>query len=222
MHSSPATVLIRKLKRLKARLSDWNQDVFRNIYAELDEASLALDDIQQEIAQHGDFDVRFDLEMNSTSRVNNLLARRHAYLTQRNWLQWLKDGDINSTFFHRLHITTTLRGSIKIVQVGDFLYNVEVEIGDQIVTYYERLHTADNILSRDYSVLDGFVWGTVSHDQNLLVATLSDEEIKEVFFGLSADSTPEPDSFGVTFTIHVEISSLLTLYRLSLFYSVRL
>lgn len=48
------------------------------------------------------------------------------------------------------------------VQVGDYLYTVEVEIGTHIFSYYECLFTANSTLVSDFTVLDGFTWGLVS------------------------------------------------------------
>lgn len=63
---SLALVVIKKLKRLKARLRIWNRDVFRNVHEKLDIALTSLHDIQRDIDLHGDINACFDLEMNTT------------------------------------------------------------------------------------------------------------------------------------------------------------
>lgn len=82
---------------------------------EIQQASNHLDHIQQSISVEGDSDDLFNEEMNQTSKVNGLLARRHALISQKNRLQ---DGDRNSAFFHRLHSAQKSRASIKLSKLA--------------------------------------------------------------------------------------------------------
>lgn len=93
---------------------------FRNIFNEIQLATVELDNVQREIADFGDNDDEFEREMNQIVKVNGLLAQRQAFIRQKNRFQWLKDGyHQNSAFFHHLHSSSKVRASINIVQVGE-------------------------------------------------------------------------------------------------------
>lgn len=162
-----------------------------------------MNNIQNVIATTGNSDEHFDTEINFLARLNDLLSRRHALLTQKNRLQWIKDGDRNSAFFHRLHSYRTSRASISSIQVGDGFITVDVEIGNHVTAYYENLFKADALLSTDYLALDSFGWNTVSTTQNLILTSIpSNEEVREAVFGLDGSSSPGPDGFGGSFYHH--------------------
>lgn len=95
---------------------------------------------------------------------------------RKNRLQWLKDGDRNSAFFHRLHRTQRSKASITTVQVDDNFNTVDEEIGNQVVSYYQRLFSKDDTLENDYSILQSFSWATISDSQNDMITTISTEE----------------------------------------------
>lgn len=198
MHASnPALMFMAKLKRLKGRLKTWNAEIFRNVYVEIQNAVDALDAIQQRIFLKGDSKDLFNGKMNRIANLNSLLARRQALLSQKNRLQWLKDGDRNSTFFHRIYCTRKSHASIKTVQVDNSYYTLESEISQQVVNYYSKLFTKDETLDNNFGALDDFAWNHISDDQNLLLtATKSTEKIQFAAFALDPDSSPGPDDFG--------------------------
>lgn len=168
-----------KIKRLRGRLKLWNLEVFRNIFTKIREANDLLDDIQRRTASDGDSEDLFNQELNQISKLNGLLAKRHALLFKKNRLLWLKDGDRNSAFFHRLHSTQCSRASITTVQVDENFYNLDSNIGNQVASYYQCLFSKDDALSQDYSILQNISWPTISEEQNdLLTSIPTDEEIK--------------------------------------------
>lgn len=195
--ANPALCLMAKLKRLKGKLRTWNANVFRNVFNEIQLATEALDATQQKISTEGDSDELFDEEMNRIATLNGLLARRHAMLSQKNRLLWLKDGDINSVFFHRMHCTRKSRTSIKMVQVGNFFITLESDIRLHVVNYYKKLFAKDDHSATDFQFLENFDWAQVSEDQNsLLTTTPSQEEVRLAIFSLDSASSPGPDGFG--------------------------
>lgn len=53
-----------KLKRLRGKLKILNSEIFQNIYTKIQQATTLLDEIQKNIAAHGDSDDQFNMEMN--------------------------------------------------------------------------------------------------------------------------------------------------------------
>lgn len=94
--------------------------------------------------------------MNQISKLNGLIARRDALISQNNRLQWLKDGNKNLAFFHRLHSSRKSKASIKIVQVGDSFITVDTEIGNHVGSYYKNLFSKDYNLLQDFTILQNF------------------------------------------------------------------
>lgn len=120
------------------------------MFIEIDNVSADLDDIQYIIALEGDMEERFEIEMNCATTLNDLLACRQAFLSQKNRLQWLQDGDRNLAFFHKLHSSKNSRASTNMIQVGSDFISIELEIGHHVVGYYEKLFKADSTISTDY------------------------------------------------------------------------
>lgn len=151
---NPILRFVRKFKPLKHMIRHWNLVVFWDLFAELEAATVALDEIQQEISVQGDSDQLFNEEMHHTSIVNWLFVQRHALLTQRGRLQQLEDVDRNFAFFHKFHSARCTRASISTIQVGDTFITVGEEIGQHMVSFYETLFIVDTTLNSDFSILD--------------------------------------------------------------------
>lgn len=140
--------------------------------------------------------------MSQISALNTLLGRRHTMIIQKNHLQWLRDGDKNSAFLHRLHNTRTSRATIKTVHVGEQFLTVAANIGQHIVHYYTKLFERDSSLHGDYSILHNFNWQHVSTNQSqYLTASPSIDEVRNAVFGLDPSSSPGQDSFNGYFFI---------------------
>lgn len=59
----PVRCLLLKIRRLKVRLWNWNRVVFWNVFDEIQHATTELDEIQWAIADNGDNEEHFELEM---------------------------------------------------------------------------------------------------------------------------------------------------------------
>ncbi|KAL8523191.1 hypothetical protein ACS0TY_013240 [Phlomoides rotata] len=194
---NPVVRVASKLRNLRTVLRQWNSEIFRNVFVEIDTATAALEAIQQEIAREGDSDSWMSAEIEKTMHLNDLLARRNLFLRQRNRLQWLTDGDRNSAFFHRLHSIWKTQSSISHIRDGSDFINTPAAIGAYASDYYANLFSEEGTTSTDFSCLDGFLHPTITDANNLLLTALpSAEEIHTAVLDLDEHSSPGPDGFG--------------------------
>lgn len=113
---------------------------------------------------------------------NTLLSRCNAMLTLRNRLQWLKDGDRNSKFFHGLHATRKARNLVNSMMINDTLVTDHAQIGAHVVDYYTTLFATQRPVHPILSVLYALISPVVTQDSNgFLTSFLDTAKVKQLF-----------------------------------------
>ncbi|KAL0884467.1 hypothetical protein Bca101_008448 [Brassica carinata] len=133
------------------------------------------------------------------------LKLRCAYLEeelfwrQRSRIQWLKEGDRNTGFFHA---ATRIRRTINSIPVledgqGNVVYE-EHDISRVISEYFQNIFTSNG--NEDFSLIRGLLSRKVTPEMNQKLTTIpSNSEIKEAVLSINGNKAPGPDGFSATF-----------------------
>ncbi|KAJ9701102.1 hypothetical protein PVL29_006450 [Vitis rotundifolia] len=133
---------MRKLKFVKSKLKDWNKVAFGDLR---ERKNLILSDLGRIdlIEQEGNLNI--DLVSERTLRrreLEDLLLKEEVHWRQKSKVKWIKEGDCNSKFFHRMANGRRSRKFIKslISERGVTLSNIEV-IFEEIVNFFGKLYS---------------------------------------------------------------------------------
>ncbi|KAL8516739.1 hypothetical protein ACS0TY_015123 [Phlomoides rotata] len=197
--SDPVSLVVRKLRHLKAELRVWNKEVFGLISNKIVATKQVLSEVQAQVYSLGDSDELFSKEIEATVELNLILNQEQLIFAQKNRATWLKDGDRNTSFFQRLHRIKKARPGIHAMMVDRQISTDPVAIRLHIEQFYSQLFSAD-AGTIDFGLVPNLITPSVT------AATCCDltcipgiDEVKAVVFGLTGDSAPGPDSFGGIF-----------------------
>jgi hypothetical protein len=135
------------------------------------------------------------------SQHARLLIQEETYWRQRAKMHWLKEGDLNTKFFHMS--ASTRQRSKKIVKLVNDV-NMEVtgqpELCEVVRSYFDQLFKANTAV---HDPILSLIRPRITQDDNdRLAAPISKEELKEALFQMHPDKAPGPDGFNPAFYQH--------------------
>ena len=82
-----------------------------------------------------------------------------AHLEETSWRQksrvfWLKEGNNNTKFFHKMANSNRRRNYMKTVEVDDIVHETDQEIRDNVVSFYEDLYQEKEVWRPSVDGLD--------------------------------------------------------------------
>lgn len=186
-----------KLKELKARLKTWSKNNVGNVGKQVA-------DLQEELA-------RWDLKGETTILTLEEMAQRKtcvvelfrlsklksSMLWQKAILQWLKEGDANSSYFHSWVNRRRRNNEILCLSIGE---REAVEVGDirSVVKEQFRSHFSKKMTARP--LLENLHFQALGQTENdLLLSPFTKEEIREVVWICDSSKSPGPDGFNFYF-----------------------
>nr|XP_027081023.1 uncharacterized protein LOC113703745 [Coffea arabica] len=121
------------------------------------------------------------------------------FWSQKSRVQWLKEGDRNTHFFHSSVKGRRQRNKLHrlLRENGDWT-NSEEEIGEEVVSHYKDLFCSKGTEQVDM-VLEG-ISQTITDQMNLrLTEPVREAEIKEALFSMNPTKAPGPDGMTPNF-----------------------
>ncbi|VFQ83797.1 unnamed protein product [Cuscuta campestris] len=190
--------LSQKLNNIRSILQHWNKSTFGNIFKDREHHENLL--AEAEIAFTSDPSEENDnLLQQARCELNKLVAREYSYWKQKANLKWVKEGDLNTKFFHAFVRHRRMQQSIGSIKGKDNSWlTTWQDISDEALHFFNSLFTEEpshphaEFISNIPSLL-------TPADNNLLTSLLpSLEEVKEAVWDLNPDSSPGPDDISVS------------------------
>jgi hypothetical protein len=122
------------------------------------------------------------------------------YWQQRARMLWLREGDANTKFFHKIASSNRRCQQITSLDIDNVPCTDASLIKSHVFSYYKSMPGTKIFLS---AFLDAALWSEhekVSPEENaMLCIPFSSEEIHKALFQMNPNKAPDPDGFSVLF-----------------------
>ncbi|KAL0295589.1 UNVERIFIED_CONTAM: hypothetical protein Sangu_3194100 [Sesamum angustifolium] len=123
-------------------------------------------------------------------------------LKQRAKLRWMKHGDQSSkVFFRKINASRVKQRVFQIKTVGGNLLTAQQDVTQEFISYFQNLLGGT---SQNRGLNLEFLRSELKHsvtttEASLLVAPVTQAEVKEAFFDIDVESAPGPDGYTAAF-----------------------
>ncbi|XP_038974547.1 uncharacterized protein LOC120105876 [Phoenix dactylifera] len=117
VHGDAMQRVSRKLELTKRRLRRWNREVVGDIFRKLEGVEAAIADLQSREDQVGVLSEADMVSLRGLLAAHHSILRQHEiFWRQKSRIQWVREGDRNTSFFHRSTVIRRQRNMIRSLQ----------------------------------------------------------------------------------------------------------
>jgi hypothetical protein len=196
-NGTPSYILARKLKALKWDLKAWNRREFGDLSFNKNRlmAELLALDIKEGV--QGLSHVEQILRESQKAELIRLTHLAEISWRQKSRVLWLKEGDNNTKFFHKMANSHRRCNYMENLEVDGVVYEAIQDIRDQAVHFYELLYQENECWRPKFDELP--LDSIREVDRALLERKFEKEEILHVLQEANGDKAPGPDGFTMAF-----------------------
>ncbi|GKU90953.1 hypothetical protein SLEP1_g4891 [Rubroshorea leprosula] len=128
-----------KLKALKASFRQLNKNSYGDLHERLIKETKKLHAIQIDLLSNSQEDLVI-IEQEQAKRVADLTFAEEAFLKQKSRVHWLKEGDQNTTYFHKILKIRRCKNSIRELHSDDGkVLTQHADIAREAIAFYQKL-----------------------------------------------------------------------------------
>ena len=191
-------VLQQKLKRLKVVLRRFNQIHYAEISVKVGDKRKELEVIQMEILNGCLRTSLIEKEKEITNELRELRLVEESFYQQKSRIQWIQEGDQNTSFFHGMVAAKQNKNTIKgLTDAEGNRLTSPTQISEEAVGYFEKLiGTVDeNVEGCLEEILEELFPRLPEEASTELIRPITSEEIKQSMFSIDGEKAPGPDGF---------------------------
>jgi hypothetical protein len=129
-----------KLKNFKQKLKTWNKQTFGNIFEAQRQLKEQMSIVQSQIRDMGLSEPLKLQEEAISQKLEERKSQEEILWRKKSCIQWLKEGDKNTKFFHRSTIKRRHANHItQLISDNGKISHTHEDLEDELVTYYQNL-----------------------------------------------------------------------------------
>ena len=190
-------ILAQKLKALKADLKKWNREEFGDLAFRKKNLLTELMDLDAREELLGLLNEDQLLQIQLKGDIEQLASLEEISWRQKSQALYVKEGENNTRFFHRLTNSHRNANHIKRIEVDSVLYEDELDVRSQLVLFYQGLYE-ETELGRP--TMEGLDFACIEEEERQsLEKEFTKEEVIQVLREMEGDKAPGPDGFTMDF-----------------------
>ncbi|KAL0552328.1 hypothetical protein IC582_011437 [Cucumis melo] len=195
----PGYSFIQRLKSLANFIKPWQKEKLNSFAYAKDSIIREVDSIDKKELDTPLSQEESDRRLALKADLSELSLKESQFWYQRAKKLWLREGDENSSFFHRICTTRQKRNFIQEIQDEEgLIQNTNNSISSAFIKFFSRIYRGPT--KSDPFFIDNLDWNPIEHSEGLnLCAPFLEDEIKGVVNSLDGKKTPGPDGFPISF-----------------------
>jgi len=186
-----------KLKRLKADLKVWNKEVFGDVNQTSKEIQQRLDELDLRDDDDGLDDLEREERKSLFAKLSVSKSKQEAILFQKARQSWIKQGDLNTKYFHSSVKWRRARNQLHGIFVNIKWSDNKEEVKNKVSEFFEERFARKDVCQ---VILDKVDFNSISEvDNEMLVGEVSEEEVKAAIWGCDSSKSPGSDGFNFGF-----------------------
>ena len=179
---------------MKPVLRTFNQSYFGGLSARVEEKKKELAAVQLSILNSASQPDLMELEKSLTLELYDLLIAEESYFRQKSRINWIHEGDQNTSFFQKIVAARQNKSTIRaLTDANGVQLTTFSQISNEAVSFFQNLLGArdSNVVNCQGSILEELLDFSISEEvAAVLCSPVTAEEIKNSMFSIGNEKAP--------------------------------